>query len=814
MTPHLAIALLSAGILSYEVLLIRLLAIVQWHHFAYMVISIALLGFGASGTLLTFFGARWRGRFRTAFCVNAVAFGLLAPLAFLLAQRLPFNALEILWEPRQLLYLTALYLLLFAPFLAGANAIGLAFLAMPARIGGVYAVNLIGSGLGSLIAVAALFLLPPERVLLLTGGLGLAAAGTVMLGRGRGLAVGAALLAAAIVLPVAVPDAWTALRMSPFKGLPKALSVQGAELETTASSPLGLLSVVRSDQVPFRHLPGLSLASQAEPPPQLGLFTDGAGFAAITAFDGQRASLAAFDDTASALPFRLLDRPAVLVLGAGAGGDVLQAIYHGAARVDAVELNPDVIALLRGPYRDVTGGLYDRPDVSLHIADARAFVRANPRRWDLILMSMGGSAGGAAARSHGLSESYLQTVEALRDYLGHLRPGGVLAVSHPLKLPPRDSLKLIATARAALAAEGVAEPGRHLAAIRSWNSVVLLVTQAPLREAQMAAIRTFAADRWFDLVYLPDIGAAEANRWNVLDRPDFFDGAQALLGAAPADFIARYKFDIAPVSDDRPYFFDFFRWRALPEFVALFRQGGAGLVEWSYPILFATLVQAAVLSVLLILLPLRSGAARTPSGPMLHRFGGYFFALGLAFLFLEIAFLQKFVIFLGHPLYAAAVVIGGVLVFAGLGSALSDRLARRLTGAKLLGLDAPPGALAIHLAVGAIVVIALAYLWLLPAVFQALALTAMPVRVGVSLLLMAPLAFCMGIPFPVGLRRLATLREALVPWAWGINGCASVISAVLAIILAVHLGFTAVVLCAVALYVLAALFQRGLLPEA
>ena len=205
MTPHLAIALLSAGILSYEVLLIRLLAIVQWHHFAYMVISIALLGFGASGTLLTFFGARWRGRFRTAFCVNAVAFGLLAPLAFLLAQRLPFNALEILWEPRQLLYLTALYLLLFVPFLAGANAIGLAFLVMPARIGGVYAVNLIGSGLGSLIAVATLFLLPPERVLLLTGGLGLAAAGTVMLGRGRGLAVGAALLAAAVVLPVAVP---------------------------------------------------------------------------------------------------------------------------------------------------------------------------------------------------------------------------------------------------------------------------------------------------------------------------------------------------------------------------------------------------------------------------------------------------------------------------------------------------------------------------------------------------------------------------------------------------------------------------------
>ena len=826
--PLLPVAFVSAAVLGYEVLLMRLFSIAQWHHFAYMIISIALLGFGASGTFLALARRRLLEHFTAAFAAGAALFGVFAVLSFALAEGLPFNALEIVWDPGQLVHLSASYALLTLPFFFGGACIGLAFARFPDAIGRTYACDLVGAGVGALGVVPVLFLVRPETALRLIGALGLAAAALAALrapgARGRWSAL--ALGAAAIGVAAWLPPSWTAPHMSPYKGLSLALTVPGARLIEERSSPLGLLSVVESPTIPFRHAPGLSLNNVVEPPPQLGVFTDGDGLSAITAYDGDPATVRYLDYTTAALPYHLLKRrPEVLVLGAGGGEQVLLALYHDAAGVHAVELNPQFLDLVGETYAEFAGRIYGRPEVTTHLAEARSFVAGTDRRFDLIQLPLLDSFGAAASGVHGLHESYIYTVEAFRDYLRVLRPGGLLAVTRWLKLPPRDGLKLFATALTALEREGVAAPARQLALIRSWQTTTLLVKDGALTPEDIRILRRFTAERSFDVAYYPGITAAEANRYNLLDRPYLFEGATALVGPGRAAYLDRYKFEIAPATDDRPYFFDFFKWRALPELLALRARGGAAMLDWGYLILFATLVQAAVLSLVLILLPLwvrgrRLGGRAAPRA----RIALYFLALGLAFLFIEIAFIQRFILFLGHPLYAVAVVLAGFLVFAGLGSAAAPRLARRLDpagrrvrepgGARMTGLSRPVlrrrGAL--DLAAALIALIAVLYLFALPGLFDRLMPLPGAAKVGLSLALIAPLAFFMGMPFPLGLARVAARSPDLVPWAWGINGCASVLSAILAAILAVHLGFTAVVAIAVVLYLAAPLALRAAEP--
>jgi hypothetical protein len=801
-----AVSVISAAILAYEILLMRLFAIVQWHHFAYMVISIALLGFGASGSFLALAQDWLKPRFVAAFAINAALFGVSAPVGFALGERMPFNALAVLWDPGQLLYLLVLYLLFAVPFFCGANCIGLAFARFGERIGRIYRYDLTGAGLGALGIVAALFLVSPSDCLRLIAGLGLAAGGLVCLAGGDGRRPGAAagLLAAAVLLPMLVPQSWIALRLSEYKGLSMALRIPGAEVIGETSSPLGLLSVVRSPTIPFRHVPGLSLDSTIEPPPQLGVFTDGDALSVITRYDGGRDALGYLDQTTSALPYHLLSDPAVLVLGAGGGGDVLQALYQGARRVEAVELDPRLIALVRREHAAFAGGLYDRPEVTVHAAEARSFVARSQTRWDLIQLPLLDSFGASVAGVHSLSESYVYTVEAFRDYLRRLEAGGFLAITRWLKLPPRDSLKLFATALAALERAGVAAPHERLALIRGWNTTTLLVKNGTLGAAEIGEIRRFSELRSFDLVYVPGMSSVEANRFNVLDAPQFFEGAMALAGPRRAEFIADYKFDLGPPRDDRPYFFDFFRWRALPEFLELRAQGGAGLIEWGYPILFATLVQATALGVVLILLPLGLGRRDAVAHPDRARILAYFLALGLAFLFVEIAFIQRFIVFLGHPLLAVAVVLSAFLVFAGFGSGSAPGLVRRLEQRRATAGRLLSRAAAVDIPVLAIAVAALLYLALLPGLLDRMMPWPPALRVVASLALIAPLAFFMGMPFPIGLSQVSERAPALVPWAWGVNGCASVASAILATILAIHLGFTAVVAIAVVLYLAAA----------
>ena len=796
--PVISVALISFAALAYELLLIRLFSIIQWHHFAYMVISLALIGLGGSGTFLALMRKQLLTRTRLVF-VNCLAlFGPTAVGCYALAQQIGFNSEEIFWNPSQLLRLVSIYLLLAVPFFFAGCAVGIALMGWHKNIPRLYGADLVGAGIGSIALLITLTVVLPLQALSLIALVGCLALLVALWELRLRWRAGPTLVFALMALPALVWPWRAELTVSPYKPLSQALRTAGAEVLEQHSSPLGLLTIVRNERVPLRHAPGLSLLAPTGPPPQLGLYIDAGAVSPITAWDPTTGT-AHFGQMTSALPYYLAQPGRVLVLGAGSGTAVQQALVLGAERVDAVELNSQLTALVRDRLGTFTHQLFQNPRVRLHTADARGFVSTDRTPYDLIQLDLVDALGASAAGLNALGESYLYTVEAMENYLARLSPDGMLATTRWVRIPPRDALKLLATVAEALRRRS-SDPQEHIILIRGWATSTLLVKKSRLTRLELRKLRVFCNERGFDLVYDPSIRAAEANRYNVLRRPWFYDGAMALLGDNRQAFLARYKFNLSPATDDRPYFGHFFKFSLLPEAISLRGRGGAALVEWGYLVLVATLFQALIGGTLLVLLPLILLKRARPAQKTLSslRLITCFGAIGLAFLFIEMAFIQRFILFLHHPLYAAVAVLSAFLIFAGLGSLLANRLAIKQRAKAWM-----------HFAVIGIGLIASIDLLLLGILFDLFADHALWSKLGIAVILVAPLAFCMGLPLPLALAQVASSQPASVPWAWAINGCASVVSAVLAVMLAVQFGFTLVLVLAVLLYVVAGLTFPG-----
>ena len=412
--PYLSLFLLSACALSYEILLMRLFSIIQWHHFAYLVIALALLGYGISGSLLWLFQRPLMRHFPLAYFSAILLFASSLPLCFLLAQAIPFNIEELLWDGSQVGRLSLIFLLLTLPFLFAAGAICMTFMAYPQILTArIYAFDLLGAGLGSLAVIGLMYLQLPEQTLSTLGLGGLIAALLALrelrLSPARHLGGGLAL--AALVMLIAAPG--IELNLSPYKGLAQTLQIQGARVIETRASPLGRLTVVESDQVPLRHAPGLSLMADTLPPPQLGLFTDADNMTAITAYPETLESLAYLDQATTALPYHLKNPRRLLVIGSGTGSDLPLARYHGDAEIDALELNPQVTELVNERFAAYAGPVYRHPGIRLHTAEARDFLGQNSQPYDLIQIALLDAAGASASGLYALNESYLYTREAL-----------------------------------------------------------------------------------------------------------------------------------------------------------------------------------------------------------------------------------------------------------------------------------------------------------------------------------------------------------------------------------------------------------------
>ncbi len=794
--PLLSIFILSASALAYEVLLIRLFSIVHWHHFAFMVISIALLGYGVSGSLITVFRHWLLNNYDRIFIANILLFGISSIACFIVVQQLPFNTLEILWDSSQWQRLLLSYLLLTLPFFFVANAIALTIIRFHQKIPLVYGFDLIGAGIGALLIMALLQFFSADAVLRLLAIIGITAGFFALANfsnKEKQLTV--SLLLLCLIAVFLLPQKWLDLRQSEYKGLAQTLLMKDASLLFSHSSPVSQTDVVRSPFIPFRNAPGLSLQSPAAPPEQLAVFRDGDEMTTIDHVT-DKSSLEYYDYMSSALPYHV-HRSAknTLVLASATGAQILQAHLHEIAKIDAAEPDRQLSRLITEQYADYYGWQKLEDKVTIHTISARGFA-ASENNYDLVIMGPSGASAGGSAGVYALSASYDYTVEALQSYLKLLAPEGLLSITLWTSTPARGNLKLFATAVAAMKKSGIDKPENNIAWIRSWNTATLLLKNTALTAEEINRVRDFSLSRSFDLAWLPGISKQEVNRFQLLQEPVFYLAAQSLLQSPDDSFIPQYKYDIQVATDNRPYFDNYFRWSSLEELLSLPGQAGISMIGVGYPSLLVTLVQATIAAFILILLPLffLKKDNKEVTGQRKNIIF-YFLAIGLAFLFIELAFIQKFTMILSQPLYAVAVALSAFLIFSGLGSLyVQHRM-------KMASMSIIP--ILLRRAVIQIGLIVIVYIVILPLISGTIMALPETARIISAFILAAPLAFVMGMPFPLGLATLQETSPGLIPWAWGINGCASVLSAILAVLLAIEIGFNGVMLCAVGLYFIA-----------
>ncbi len=791
--PLISVGMLSASLLAYEICLMHLFAIIQYHHFAYMIISLALLGYGSSGTFLAIFQKYLRENYVLFYVSCVVLFSSTALISFLLAQAVPFNGLELFWDIRQTFYLALLFVLLVLPFFFGAAAIGMTLAFYRKSVSMIYGADLVGAGFGSLAVLFLLWHVLPGNLLLVISGMGMVSAVIALLE----ISVTRATLKICSLLGlfavyVFIGHDYTTLQPTPYKPLQQYLRINGAKIVTERASPLGLVQVLESSNTPLRYAPGMSLVSGQEPLEQKGVFVNGDGLSVITRKPITIEQIGYLGQMTSALPYHLQKPENIMILGIGGGQDILQARYHGRENITAVELNPQLVQLLAGEYAEYSGNLLGG-NTRVHIGDMRGFMEQSQTQFDLIQLALVDSFFPSASGLYALRENYLYTVEAISEYVQHLSPQGYLAITRWIKNPPRDSLKLLATAVAALQQLGITEVGRHVALIRGWQTSTLLIKASEFSTVEIDMIQKFCQARAFDIVYTHGTGEDLANRYNILPDATFSQAARAIVGPNSREYTARYKYNLAPATDDQPYFHHFFKWSTLKEFLSLRESGGAALLESGYLILVTVLAVALVLSFLLIMAPLL--LLRQPGRPgadaiSRRKVVAYFFFTGVAFLLVEIACIQKCVLFLHHPVYAISTVIASFLVFGGLGSLMAQHLADHPTPARQL----------VRRLIAGIILLCLCYLFFLGKIFALAGDLPLIGRIFLTATFIAPLAFLMGMPFPVALSRLSEEAGELVPWAWGINGCGSVISSMLATLLAIHFGFDTVLIAAILLY--------------
>ena len=790
--------LVSCGVIAFEIGLIRVLQYASWYHFAFLVITIALLGFGMSGAILSLWRRYLLRHRHAALPVLSLLTALSIPLMLQAAQLLPVTGRFLPGlVAGQLAWWAGYWALLTVPFALGATTIGLALMSAGERLPAVYASNLIGSASGAVGVTIAMYFVEPAWLGYVTGAVVLAAAF-----RGDRRALSAGLVSASVIavlagvlLALLYPPS---IRVDDDKYLAyvdRLVSGGQAGLLARAAGPSGIVEAFGSDA--FHDM--AFMTDDRVPPSMASIVVDGHRAGSLLRID--RAEQAeALDGTLMALPYGLVpSNPGVLLLDEVGGGNIWLARRHGAAAVDVVQSNRVLSDLLAGPLEGEGGKVFDLPGVALHPAEPRAFLEGTRGSFDLIQLAGMESWSAAAGGLEGLNQDHLMTVEGVAAALRRLSPDGILHVSRGIQLPPRDNAKIAATVIAALEQSGIARPGAHIAMVRDFLGVCTMVRPRPWREGEIRRLRGLAAERNLTPVYFEGIRAGELNRPDELPGPPGEDGdylyhaMRNLLSGDPAEtarFFDEWPFEIRPATDDRPFFGNFGKLSALPDFRRAYGAGWLLRSELAFLFVLSTAVIVTFAGLVLILLPFafRSDIRRA-SGRSIAAV--YFLAIGLAYLVLEIAFLSGIQRLLGDPVIGGAATVGGFLLCSGLGSLSANRIAA-VPGVSLARLAMVPAVLAIPVFTGLVLLALFGGAWPLG------------LRLAAVLVLIAPLAFAMGLPFPLGLQWFGTRSAALVPWAWGVNGCASVLASPLAMIIAMQWGFVLTVTAAAACYAVAA----------
>jgi spermidine synthase len=773
------LGLTSFGALLLELALTRLFSVVLFYHFAFLAISIALLGLGAGGVFAYLFKNRLaRAGTRALAARLSIDSAILVFIALEVVLHVP---VALMVTGRNFLHLTAIYVVAALPFFLTGIQFSVIFARETGRISRLYAADLAGGALACLAVVPLLnWIGGPNTILAAAGVMAAAAVLWAVSSTARNLAGGLVVL---FVVLIAANHSNRLIDIVYAKGVFR----NPAWVEFARWNALSRVEVDQQGEA-------RAIVIDAD----ASTFIMNCDLTKWHGSDWERDLMSA----PPALANVLRPRGEFAIIGPGGGVDVLRAVANGSPSVTGIEINPIIAdTIMRGRYADYAMHLYQRPEVHIHVTDGRSYLRSTSQRFDVVQMTLVDTWASTAAGAFALSENNLYTVQAFREYFEHLKPDGMIAITRWEFRQPREALRVVSVAMAALHSLGVANPARHfiVASQGPLNEdgipVVVLAKKTAFTAEEESAVRAqFDEYDELDPLYLPSQPASGRT------SPNPF--ADLIASNDPYGFAQGYAYNVAPVTDDAPFFF--FTLKA-GQILSQQRQGIDWKVNLGVLVLILVLVisVAAVLGFLILPLALRTG--RQSPLPLF-----YFVAVGLGYILVEIAFIQRFVLFLGHPTYALTVVIFLLMLSSGAGSLFSRRWLPRTEMAWMPLL---------------LVILALvADVFVLPRGLPAWVGLGFGYRLLVSGVLLAPLGFVMGMPFPTGLRALAarpvidvpsgsTGADNAVEWAWAMNAAASVLGSVLAMVIAIQFGLTATLACGVAAYLLALLLLPTLRPR-
>ncbi|MBN2406605.1 MAG: hypothetical protein JXJ19_02810 [Elusimicrobia bacterium] len=773
-----------------EISLTRIFSVVLYYHFSFMIISTALFGFGAGGVLLYLINnsldeqrtPRYLALFSNIFAVSVF-------VSLFLILKLPaFPNLQGNAVFRLILY----YLICALPFFSAGLCVSLAVSRFPHNIGRVYFSDLLGAGLGCITAVLVMNVLDGITAVIFVSFL--AAVGTVCFTKGDGGTGKSTVKHRNIALSTAVVFAMLTA-VNALTGMLRITYVKG---ENVAGIPalydrwnsFSRVAVYAGntklpDDRKFLYSWGLSESFSGPVPGQLYMNIDNGARTVINRFDGDFEKTAYLRYDIVSFAYYLKDSPKALIIGSGGGADVLAALSFGSTDVTAVEYNPLIVKAVREDFRDFSGNIYSRPEVKVFTEEGRSFVRNTGDKFDIVQLSLVDTAAASAAGAYVLAENFLYTSEAFRDYLEVLNNDGVLTITRWMYSPPKETIRLISMGLEALEKTGAERPKDHMAVFKSrqWAAAFIL-KKTPFTEEDVRILEDAGGRLGFETVYLP---------YRYTDN-DFY----SLTGTADKEqFYAKHPFDISPSSDDRPFYFNNIR---LKDFLkAYYYKKDMNLFNSeAILVLVAVFCTALILVLLFIFAPLltfRKNDIGKTGASVLKKIM-YFGCLGMGFMLIEISLINKFILFLGHPVYALSVVLFSILVFCGIGSYLTVKFSQ--AGLKK----------ALVRVLAGIIILSLAYIMLLPVIIYSNITMPFYLKVFLSTLIIAPLGLILGMPFPIAIKMINDERNAMIiPWAWSVNSAASVMGSIITLVIAMSYGFNAAILTGSAIYT-AALFLR------
>ena len=740
---YFGIAATSLATLLLELALTRVFSVVYYYHFAFLAISIALFGLGAGG-VFSYVVAEWPGtlyqKIGALAAGNAVA--VVLSLDFLLQRSAEVNAAALI----------AAYFVAAIPFLLSGTVVSLVIADTIGRVNRVYFFDLAGAAGGCAVLV---FLLNsvggPNTILIAAVLFAVSAAIWFHLAGSAQGRVAAVLLGLLLVGLITLNAKYHLIDVKFAKGqrLTNEEFVKWNSFSRIALKvePDGA-QVIIIDGDANTYLAQLDL-KHLTPKQAVDLPYHGPGF-----------------------PYLLRPGAKTLIIGPGGGWDVARALAAGSKDVTGVEINP-IIAneIMRKRFPQYSNYLYFKPEVKIVVEDGRSFVRRSQEHYQVLQATLVDTWASTAAGAFALSENNLYTTNAFVDYLSHLTPDGLMAFTRWGFDPPRESLRVVSLAVAALKEIGQNDPARNIAVVREdvnklhqWGAQdTILVARNPLSAADIARIESGARTAGMQVIYVPGTN---------LDTP-----FRALLSAPDLKgFYESYPFDVRPVTDNRPFFF----YTVQPRDLFGFLLHGSRVSEdykinSALPVLFGLVAISIIATMVILALPPLLLGHRLPRGEGSIRALLFFLCLGAGYIVIQVALIQKFVLFLGHPTYALTVIIFSMLLSSGCGSLTSKRLVR-----------SDPGRLARVLVLIILANVLLA-LVVSPISESGVALP-LPIKVLITVALISPLGFAMGMPFPTGLTLLERIMPASVRWAWAINAASSVMGSAAAMFLAIYLG--------------------------